>query len=73
MAEVVFIPGDGIGPSIVDAVRRIIDATGASIDVSLSDEPTEWASAGPQPPSLELVTPKNTGVFGAFLAREWKF
>jgi translocation and assembly module TamB len=27
----------------------------------------------PQPPSLELVAPKSTGVFGAFLAREWKF
>ena len=32
MAEVVFIPGDGIGPSIVESVRRIIDTTGASID-----------------------------------------
>jgi translocation and assembly module TamB len=27
----------------------------------------------PQPPSLERGTPKSTGVFGAFLAREWKF
>ncbi|MDF2775292.1 MAG: hypothetical protein K0S86_4792, partial [Geminicoccaceae bacterium] len=27
----------------------------------------------PQPSSLELITPRNTGVFGTFLAREWKF
>jgi len=27
----------------------------------------------PQPPTLERGTPKSTGVFGAFLAREWKF
>jgi translocation and assembly module TamB len=27
----------------------------------------------PQQPSLETVTPKNTGVFGTFLSREWKF
>ena len=27
----------------------------------------------PQAPSLEKLTPKNTGVFGTFLAREWKF
>jgi hypothetical protein len=27
----------------------------------------------PQPPSLERVTPRSTGVFGTFLAKEWKF
>jgi translocation and assembly module TamB len=27
----------------------------------------------PQAPSLELLTPKSTGVFGTFLSREWKF
>jgi translocation and assembly module TamB len=27
----------------------------------------------PQAPSLETLTPKNTGVFGTFLSREWKF
>ena len=27
----------------------------------------------PQAPSLERLTSKSTGVFGAFLAREWKF
>jgi translocation and assembly module TamB len=27
----------------------------------------------PQPSSLELTTPRSTGVFGTFLAREWKF
>jgi translocation and assembly module TamB len=27
----------------------------------------------PQPPTLERLTPKNTGVFGTFLSREWKF
>lgn len=32
MTKVVSIPGDGIGPSIVDATRRIIDASGAGIE-----------------------------------------
>jgi translocation and assembly module TamB len=27
----------------------------------------------PQTPSLERLTPRSTGVFGTFLAREWKF
>jgi translocation and assembly module TamB len=27
----------------------------------------------PQPTSLERLTPKSTGVFGTFLAKEWKF
>ena len=27
----------------------------------------------PQSPSLERLTPRSTGVFGTFLAREWKF
>ena len=27
----------------------------------------------PQAPSLETLTPKNTGVFGTFLSREWKW
>ena len=32
MNKVVFIPGDGIGPDIAEAVRRIIDASGAGIE-----------------------------------------
>ncbi|MBC8145176.1 MAG: NAD-dependent isocitrate dehydrogenase [bacterium] len=32
MIKVVSIPGDGIGPSIVEATRRIIDASGARIE-----------------------------------------
>src|SRR5688500_13192023 len=32
MTRVVSIPGDGIGPSIIDATRRIIDASGAEIE-----------------------------------------
>jgi isocitrate dehydrogenase (NAD+) len=32
MTKVVSIPGDGIGPSIVEATRRIIDASGAGIE-----------------------------------------
>ncbi len=32
MTSVVFIPGDGIGPSITAAVRRIIDAAGGEIN-----------------------------------------
>lgn len=30
--EIVLIPGDGIGPEIATAVRRIVDATGVAID-----------------------------------------
>jgi isocitrate dehydrogenase (NAD+) len=36
MTRVVYIPGDGIGPSIVEATLRIIEATGA---------PIEWVEA----------------------------
>lgn len=32
MTSVVYIPGDGIGPSIAEAVRRIVDASGAAIE-----------------------------------------
>ncbi len=32
MSRVVFIPGDGIGPSIVEATLRIIEASGANIE-----------------------------------------
>lgn len=32
MSQVVCIPGDGIGPGIMDAVRRILDAAGAGIE-----------------------------------------
>lgn len=32
MSQVVCIPGDGIGPGITEAVRRIIDAAGAGIE-----------------------------------------
>ncbi len=32
MNRVVYIPGDGIGPSIVESVRRIVDASGAKIE-----------------------------------------
>lgn len=31
-ARVALIPGDGIGPSIVDAARRLVDATGADLE-----------------------------------------
>jgi isocitrate dehydrogenase (NAD+) len=32
MKSVVYIPGDGIGPSIAESVRKIIDASGAEIE-----------------------------------------
>src|SRR6478609_4749877 len=32
MTLVTLIPGDGIGPEVVDSARRIVDASGASID-----------------------------------------
>ena len=34
MRQVTFIPGDGIGPSIVDAARQVIDVTGVKIEWS---------------------------------------
>ena len=30
--SVILIPGDGIGPEVTSAARRVIDATGAAID-----------------------------------------
>ena len=32
MTKVTPIPGDGIGPEVVESARRIIDATGAGIE-----------------------------------------
>ena len=32
MVRVTYIPGDGIGPSIIDSARRIIDASGAKLE-----------------------------------------
>ena len=30
--KVTFIPGDGIGPEVMDAMRRCVEATGAGIN-----------------------------------------
>ncbi len=35
--DVVLIPGDGIGPEITEAMRRVVDATGVSIDWTVVD------------------------------------
>ena len=35
--EVTLIPGDGIGPEIVEATRRVVDASGAAIDWHVVD------------------------------------
>ena len=32
MTKVTLIPGDGVGPEIVEACRRVIDASGAEIE-----------------------------------------
>jgi translocation and assembly module TamB len=57
-------PGDRAVPGI--RVQRRL-GKGFSIDASFTPRYL------PQAPTLELVTPKNTGIFGAFLTREWKF
>ena len=35
--EVVLIPGDGIGPEITSAMRRVVDATGVAIEWDVRD------------------------------------
>lgn len=37
MYNVTLIPGDGIGPEVVDAARRVIEATGVEIDWDVQD------------------------------------
>ena len=37
MYNVTLIPGDGIGPEVVDAARRVIAATGVEIDWDVQD------------------------------------
>jgi isocitrate dehydrogenase (NAD+) len=35
--EVTLIPGDGIGPEVSDATRRVVDATGVSINWTIAE------------------------------------
>jgi translocation and assembly module TamB len=57
-------PNDRAVPGI-----RVQRRLGKGFSVSASFTPRYI----PQAPTLERVTPKSTGIFGTFLAREWKF
>jgi isocitrate dehydrogenase (NAD+) len=60
---VTVIPGDGIGPEIVDAARRVLDATGAAIEWVPQDvgDPRERAG-DPRVPDRVLDAIRSTGV-----------
>src|SRR4051794_4005593 len=57
------IPGDGIGPEIVEAARRVLDATGVEIawDVVDAGDPDERAAAEPVSDAV-LEAIRDTGV-----------
>jgi len=61
--EVILIPGDGIGPSIADAVVRILDAAGANIDWETHPAGAETiASHGDTLPETTLAAIRRAGV-----------
>ncbi|MGY1846849.1 MULTISPECIES: isocitrate/isopropylmalate dehydrogenase family protein [unclassified Blastococcus] len=61
--DVTVIPGDGIGPEIVDATRRVLAATGAAIswDVQLLGQPALDAGCGSALPEAALDSVRRTG------------
>ena len=61
--KVILIPGDGIGPSIADAVVRILDAAGARIDWATHHAGAEvLATAGDPLPQTVVDAVRETGV-----------
>ena len=39
--KITYIPGDGIGPEVVEAAREVLDATGAKIEWERADAGAE--------------------------------
>jgi len=61
---VTLVPGDGIGPSVVGAARRVIEATGTTVrwDVHPIGAPALRAGAGSHLPEALLASVRRTGV-----------
>ena len=50
--DVVLIPGDGIGPEITQAMRRVVEATGVQINWNVQEvAPASWTSLARRCPS----------------------
>ncbi|MBQ3078169.1 MAG: NAD-dependent isocitrate dehydrogenase, partial [Clostridia bacterium] len=63
MHQVTLIPGDGIGPEIATAVRRIIDASGAAIDWDVQEAgENQMAVHGTPLPQSVIDSIRRTGV-----------
>jgi len=63
MHKVTLIPGDGIGPEIATAVRRIIDASGAAIDWDVQEAgENQMAVHGTPLPQSVIDSIRRTGV-----------
>jgi len=61
--RVALIPGDGIGPSIVDAARRLVDATGADLDwITVEAGEAAHLEAGDPLPQATLDAVAEAGV-----------
>ncbi len=61
--DVTVIPGDGIGPEVVDAARRVVEATGVAVrwDVQQLGQPALDAGAGSALPAATLDSVRRTG------------
>src|SRR5690606_17911365 len=72
--KIAVLPGDGIGPEIVEQAMRVVSALG--IDVTLEQAPVGGAAydqhGHPLPPStLELAKSSHAVLFGA--VGDWKY
>ncbi len=72
MRTVVLLGGDGIGPAVVEAARRVIDATG--VDLRWVEAEIGWScwcrDARPVPrATLELLREHRVGLMGAITSR----
>jgi isocitrate dehydrogenase (NAD+) len=63
-SEVTLIPGDGIGPEVVEAARRVLEATGADLswDVQQIGQPALDAGAQDSLPAAAVASVRRTGV-----------
>lgn len=62
--RVTLIPGDGIGPEVIDAGRRVLEASGAGLDwdVQLLGQPALDAGASDAVPEQALASVRHNGV-----------
>jgi isocitrate dehydrogenase (NAD+) len=63
MRQITLIPGDGIGPSIVDAARKVIDSTGVEIEwIEAIAGEVAWQQLGNPLPDETLACIAKTGL-----------